>query len=51
MLSANMDIPAWRVIELMKKTCKDMGKKGHDTVYGAGLLQALEAVRAVKKKE
>jgi len=51
MLSANMDTPAWRVIEVMKKTCKDMGKKGHDTVYGAGLLQALKAVRAVKKQE
>jgi hypothetical protein len=50
MLSADPDIPAWRVIELMKKTCKDMGKKGHDTVYGAGLLQALKAVQAVKKK-
>ncbi|MHC4853431.1 MAG: S8 family serine peptidase [Planctomycetota bacterium] len=51
MLSANMDAPAWRVIEVMKKTCKDWGEKGHDTVYGAGLLQALKAVQAIKKKE
>jgi len=51
MLSANEDIPAFRVIEVMKQTCKDLGEKGHDTVYGAGLLQALKAVQAIKKKK
>ena len=49
MLSANRDLPAWRVIELMMKTCKDIGPKGHDTRFGAGLLQALKGVRAAKK--
>ncbi len=51
MLSADRDLPAWTVIDLMKKTCMDLGKKGHDHVFGAGLLQALDAVRAVKALE
>lgn len=49
MLSANPDLNAWEVKTLMEQTCKDLGEKGRDTVYGAGLLQALDAVRAGKK--
>ncbi|MDP6424943.1 MAG: S8 family serine peptidase [Planctomycetota bacterium] len=46
MLSANPELPAWRVKELMEATCKDLGEEGRDTTYGAGLIQADAAVRA-----
>lgn len=49
MLSANPDLNAWEVKSLMEETCKDIGEKGRDTTFGAGLLQALDAVRAAKK--
>lgn len=49
MLSANPELNVWDVQSLMRKTCKDIGAEGWDTTYGAGLLQALEAVRAAKK--
>jgi subtilisin family serine protease len=49
MLSANPDLNAWEVKDLIEATCKDLGEKGRDLSYGAGLLQALEAVRAAKK--
>jgi Subtilase family len=49
MLSANPELNAWEVKQLMEQTCKDIGPKGRDTTFGAGLLQALEAVRAAKK--
>ena len=48
MLSVNPDLPAWRVKELMESQCVDIGKEGHDTQFGAGLLDALNAVRAAK---
>ena len=48
MLSVNPELPAWRIKALMEQTCKDIGAKGRDTVFGAGLLQAHEAVRAAK---
>ena len=51
MLSANPQLHAWDVKALMEQTCKDLGEKGPDTVYGAGLLQALDAVRAARKKQ
>jgi len=50
MLSANPDLTAWRVKELMELTCTDIGKKGRDYTFGAGLLNALRAVEAAKKK-
>lgn len=49
MLSANPDLNAWDVKRSMEETCKDLGEKGRDTTYGAGLLQALDAVRAAKR--
>jgi subtilisin family serine protease len=49
LLSANPELNAWEVKRLMEQTCKDIGPKGRDTTYGAGLLQALDAVRAAKK--
>jgi subtilisin family serine protease len=49
MLSANPDLCAWEVKELMEQTCKDLGPKGRDLTYGAGLLQAGHAVRAARR--
>lgn len=49
MLSANPELNAWEVKSLMEQTCKDIGEEGRDAVFGAGLLQALEAVRAAKQ--
>jgi subtilisin family serine protease len=49
MLSANPDLNAWEVKSLMEQTCKDIGDKGRDPAFGAGLLQALDAVRAAKR--
>jgi hypothetical protein len=49
--SANPSINSWEVSEILKKTAKDLGPKGQDTVYGAGLIDALAAVRAAKKKK
>lgn len=49
MLSANPDLPAWEVKALMEQTCKDLGPKGRDLTFGAGLLQARDAVLAARK--
>ncbi len=49
MLSANPEMNPWQVKALMIQTCTDIGKKGHDDKFGAGLLNALEAVRAAKQ--
>ncbi len=46
MLSANPELNPWDVKRLMQQTCTDIGEKGHDVKFGAGLLNALEAVRA-----
>jgi subtilisin family serine protease len=51
MLSANPELAAWQVKSLMEKTCSDLGPPGRDTTFGAGLLNALEAVRAAKRRE
>lgn len=48
MLSVNPELNAWTVKRLMEATCKDLGEPGRDTVFGAGLLQAADAVRAAK---
>lgn len=48
MLSVNPELNAWTVKRLMEDTCKDLGEPGRDTVFGAGLLQAADAVRAAK---
>jgi len=50
MLSANPELNAWRVKVLMEQTCKDIGAKGRDFVFGAGLLQAADAVRAARRE-
>jgi subtilisin family serine protease len=48
-LSANPDLCAWEVKEIMERTCRDIGRKGRDYTFGAGLLQARDAVRAARK--
>lgn len=49
-MSANPDLPAWEVKSIIERTCKDLGEKGRDTIFGAGLLQALPAVEAALKR-
>lgn len=49
MLSANLDLCPWDVKSLMEKTCRDLGRDGRDSTYGAGLLQARDAVRAARR--
>jgi subtilisin family serine protease len=48
-LSANSELNAWEVKSLMEQTCSDIGPKGRDAMFGAGVLNALEAVRAARK--
>jgi subtilisin family serine protease len=43
------ELNAWEVKRIMEDTCTDLGKPGRDEEFGAGLLQAAEAVRAAKK--
>jgi hypothetical protein len=50
MLSADPELNAWQVKRLLQSTCKDLGAAGHDTTYGAGLIDAEAAVRAVKQR-
>lgn len=49
MLSVNPELKPWQIKSLMISTCKDLGAKGWDKIYGAGLLQADAAVRAAKR--
>ena len=45
MLSANPDLLAWRVKEIIEFTAVDLGPKGKDNATGYGLLNALAAVK------
>ena len=45
MLSANPDLMAWRVKEIIESTAADLGPKGKDNDTGYGLLNALAAVK------
>lgn len=49
MLSANPDLPAWRVKEILEATARDVGDKGKDNRTGAGLADAFAAVEAAIK--
>ena len=48
MLSVRPDLNAWQVKQLMEQTCTDIGEEGRDYTFGAGLLDALEAVRVAR---
>ena len=48
MLSVNPDLNAWDIQRLLQQTCRDLGPPGWDPIHGAGLLDALKAVRAAK---
>jgi subtilisin family serine protease len=48
-LSANPELPAWRVKEIIGKTATDLGEEGKDSRTGAGLLNAPRAVEAAKE--
>ncbi len=48
LLSKAPDLPAWEVKRILETTAKDLGPKGWDKTFGAGLLQALKAIQAVK---
>jgi subtilisin family serine protease len=49
MFSANKEINPWQVKRIMEETCTDMGDPGRDTLHGAGVIQALAAVRKAKQ--
>lgn len=48
MFSRNPLINAWQVKRIIEETCKDIGPTGRDFDHGAGIIQALAAVRRVK---
>jgi subtilisin family serine protease len=48
MLSAAPDLPAWRVREVLEATAVDLDAPGKDVRTGAGLVDALAALRAVR---
>ena len=50
MLSVNKELNPWEVKEILEATCMDLGAQGRDFEYGAGLLQALPAVRAARAR-
>ena len=47
-LSANSELTPWRVKEILETTARDLGPKGKDTKFGAGLVNSQAAVRAAK---
>lgn len=47
-LSANPDLPVWRVKEIIEQTARDIGPPGKDNQTGAGLANAYAAVRAAQ---
>ena len=50
LLSAQPELPAWKVKETLEATATDIGDKGKDNRTGAGLLNAYKAVKSVRKK-
>ena len=45
MLSANPELPAWRVKEILEETARDIDPPGKDPRTGAGLADAYGAVK------
>jgi subtilisin family serine protease len=50
MLSANPELNPWETSEILRETASGLGSKGSDSKFGAGLIDALAAVRAAKKR-
>jgi len=50
MLSVNPELNPWEVSGILCETASDLGPKGVDSKFGAGLIDALAAVRAAKKR-
>ena len=46
MLSVAPNLPAWRVLSILRATARDLGPAGFDNEFGAGLIDAAAAVRA-----
>jgi subtilisin family serine protease len=49
MLSVNKEINPWQIKDILEKTATDIGAKGRDHQYGAGLINALAAVKQALK--
>ena len=49
MLSVNPELNPWEFSGILRATASDLGPKGPDSKFGYGLIDALAAVRAVKK--
>ncbi|MHC4971982.1 MAG: S8 family serine peptidase [Planctomycetota bacterium] len=49
-LSANPELSAWRVKEILEKTATDLPPRGKDPKTGAGLLHAYKAVKLALEK-
>jgi len=50
MLSANPELNPWVISTILRETASDLGSKGVDSKFGYGLIDALAAVRAAKKR-
>lgn len=48
MLEADSELNPWTIKKLLRNSCRDLGDKGWDPTYGAGLLDAAAAVKAAK---
>ena len=48
-LSANPEIPSWKVKSILENSCQDLGEKGKDSKTGMGLINAIRAVKAAKE--
>jgi subtilisin family serine protease len=48
LFSANKEMHPWQVKRILEETCRDMGEPGRDTLHGAGVIQALDAVKKAK---
>ena len=50
MLSVNPELNPWEISEILGETATDLGSKGPDFTFGAGLINALAAVREAKNR-
>ena len=50
MLSANPELNPWEISQILRKTASDLGPEGPDSKFGEGLIDALAAVWAAKKR-